>query len=305
VPELDLDAMVVVSRMLGSPEGRAALLRRGADRTVAARLLGPPPVDEAAAAVAIPVLLQLVDDSGHTGVRCGSERVVAVVAAVAAAFERRQDRGKFAACAGLGRLLDLVRGTFDPTSATATAVTRHAGWQASVAAGLRDVLSSKLGPSEREDAMRLAAVTTEFGGGVLWAVGAPKLVPLLARHASVEIRMALEDRSLADAVSSAPIVAGCYVVCEAVVSLLAEDGPEIQRLDLAPEVMVGVHTALGEVRAPHILTLCLPPPPPLHLAVCTTAFCQLVRGADVCINTNHCYVTRNIALHSIASHSNS
>jgi hypothetical protein len=206
-------------------------------------------MEEKAAVVAIASLLRLVDDSEKTGVRCGSDRVVVVLNSIASAFETRQDAGKFAACGGLAALLDLIKGSFELESATMTAVSKAGAWQQSVAAGLREVLGSKLGEGERDDALRLAAVTTEFSRSVEWTGSADKLLPLLIRTASVELRMALEDRTIAQATALTSRVVTCCIVCERAIKLLADNGPMVRKLALEPQALVGVHGALAEAAA--------------------------------------------------------
>lgn len=248
--ELELDALSVLAGIVESPEGRAALIRRGADRAIATRLMAMTEASsDKTAMTGIAVLVRLVDDTVGSGVRIGSDRVVSVLDAIAATFAQREDAAKFAACHALASVLDLIRGSFEPNSATVAAITNLGQWQAFAAKGLRDILGSKLGEKERDEALKLAAVTTEFSDGILWAVEADKLLPLLIRTSSVELRMAIEDRAVHQSVVAAPQVAACCILCERAIKLFAEDGPAVQSLSLDPEVLVGIHTSLAEAGA--------------------------------------------------------
>jgi hypothetical protein len=143
---------------------------------------------------------------------------------MAACFRTRKDAAKLEAAELLVGMLDQLRGSCAPGTATYKAVgSLKAGWQLDVGVGLVQVFGSKLGAQLRATALKLAALTIEWHG-IAWTVAPTSatkakvkppladgelgatasdidttdpitLLALLVEVCTIEMRMALEDRS--------------------------------------------------------------------------------------------------------------
>lgn len=185
---------------------------------------------------------------GATPIRCSGDRVGKAIDAMAACFAVREDDGKFEAAELLVALLDHIRGTFALDTPTFKAVSSaaKAEWPNRVAQGLATVLQSKLGPDMREMLLQLAALAVEWHG-IGWAA---KAIPTKARKAAaaaaapaaagstadpttllallvelccIELRMALEDRSVVDVLKNGSLITSCYVIFEAAISATVDE----------------------------------------------------------------------------------
>ena len=92
-------------------------------------------------------------------------------------------------------------------------------WSARVAQGLQQCLSSKLGPSERDLCLQLAAAVAEVAGPE-WLALRPALFGLVTHLACVELRMQLEDRPVEHMVSQQELVTACLLLAETAVRVL-------------------------------------------------------------------------------------
>ena len=224
----DQDALAIVAAAATTSEGRACLIRLGGDK-VLVQVLGDTEEDEAVVTTALRTLMHLLHDGPGSGVRASSARVVAAVEATARCFALRNDGAKFDAAGCLAGVLDYIHGTYDPASATLVALQKSKAWSKLVGIGLKQVLGSRVGPEVRNTALRLAGLTIQLRG-CGWALGTKingaELLVLLVHLASVEMRMALEDRSLAECASQATLITSCYIIYEGAIetTVQEEDG---------------------------------------------------------------------------------
>lgn len=288
---VQLDALQAVLGIVRTPEGRMAVMRVGGEQPIASLLLAPG-TSTAAASAAVGVLVALAAADAGGPPRLPAARLVATIDAVAASFARRNDEAMFEACGALGTILTVVSEFCEPGTQAAAAVLGSNNWPSSTASGLRKTLGGRLGPAERLLVFRVAAVTTELMKGIGWTLLVSPVAPsvgnffdragdtpvpassspgelalLLTRLASVELRMALEDRSVAQATEMREIVVYAFVITEAALEALVSSGEDLAKEDapvaarqqqrpvepppafaevLGSEGVVNIHTALTE-----------------------------------------------------------
>ncbi|ELU16894.1 hypothetical protein CAPTEDRAFT_171922 [Capitella teleta] len=163
-------------------------------------------------------------------------------------FTETQEKEKFELCSCLGQLVSSVDRLLLDELPSRT-------WSMNVHNGLMDVLQSRISSSQREPALQLASVMVQQCG-VDWALYASdkgvKFLLLLAHLACIEVRMALEDRSLAEASTQEAVLSACYALLESTIAFmtvgasLALNDRQITQLHSA---MVGAFHAASEFLA--------------------------------------------------------
>lgn len=115
-------------------------------------------------------------------------------------------------------------------------------WPLSIYKGLTDTLTSKIGKSQRDPALKLASVMLEVCG-VEWALSDQEkprqFFLLLVQLCSIEVRMQLENKTVKQLMTQAELITSCFVTLELSIAYVAED-----TLDLEQKEKQSLYTAL-------------------------------------------------------------
>lgn len=142
-------------------------------------------------------------------------------------FETDQSEQKFEIC---GLMAGII-----PTSNISTEEFYTKFWPAAILKGLVDILSSKITEKQRNPALRLASVMLSTLG-VDWIIKKTEQGPeayqflvLLVHLSCIEVRMALEGRTLDKVMANDDLIGGCYSIIETTVRFMA--GTHFENLD--------------------------------------------------------------------------
>lgn len=185
---------------------------------------------------ALNILVTLVGYSGPSSWDDDPKSLHTIVNKIALDFETDHSERKFELCGVLQALLANCRK--DTVASTAG----EESWPGSVHKGLSDILGSKIGKTQRDPALKLAAVVLDVLGAE-WCLSDEEkprqFFLLLVQLCSVEVRMQLEDRTFKQVLSNADLVSSCFVVLELSIALVATD-----TLDLEQKEKQSLYTAL-------------------------------------------------------------
>ncbi|XP_028982310.1 neurochondrin homolog [Diachasma alloeum] len=155
---------------------------------------------------------------------------------IALDFETDHSERKFELCPILQALISSSR-----KEAVADSC-KEESWPQSLHKGLSDILCSKIGKSQRDPALKLAAAILELLGAewTLMDEEKPKVLFLmLIQLASIEVRMQLEGKQLKTVVQNGELITACFVILEICLSYITTD-----QLDLEQKEKQSLYTAL-------------------------------------------------------------
>ncbi|OXA42705.1 neurochondrin homolog [Folsomia candida] len=142
-------------------------------------------------------------------------------------FETDQSDQKFELC---GLMAGII-----PTSNITTEDFYTKFWPSAILKGLVDILSSKITEKQRNPALRLASVMLSTLG-VDWIIKKTEQGPeayqflvLLVHLSCIEVRMALENRSLDKVMANDDLIGACYSIIETTVRFMS--GTHFENLD--------------------------------------------------------------------------
>jgi len=105
-------------------------------------------------------------------------------------------------------------------------------WPPSIYKGLTDILTSKIGKSQRDPALKLASVMLDICGAE-WALSDPEkpkqFFLLLVQLCSIEVRMQLEGKNIQQVMSEAELITSCFVSLEVTIAYVALDILELEQ----------------------------------------------------------------------------
>ncbi|KAJ8880863.1 hypothetical protein PR048_017335 [Dryococelus australis] len=196
---------------------------------------------------ALNVLVTLVTRFGPNAWDEDPKPFHAIVNKIALDFETDHSERKFELCSILHALL------FNCRREVVSQTSSGESWAQYIYKGLSDILMSKIGKAQRDPALKLASVMVEVLG-VEWCLrdeDKPRQFFLLLVHlCSVEVRMQLEDRSMAQIMNNADLVTACFIVLELSIAFVATD-----TLDLEQKEKQQLYTALKGAFAAIMSTL--------------------------------------------------
>ncbi|XP_042296496.1 neurochondrin [Sceloporus undulatus] len=143
-------------------------------------------------------------------------------------FQKAEDMTKFQMCEVLPRFVPPI---LPPTSECLQPLYR----------GLSSILTSKLSPSQRDPALKLAACLSQACGSRWIPAGSAgsKFFALLANLACVEVRLTLEELDLTQVDKKQELMAACYVLMElAIAECTREKGSLLQNTQKVQLVMI-------------------------------------------------------------------
>lgn len=115
-------------------------------------------------------------------------------------------------------------------------------WPESLFKGLNDILKSKIGPKQRDPALKLAGQAVEVLG-IEWTLNdvddPKKFFLLLLQLAAIEVRMQLDGKSFSQACARADLLTSCFIILELSVNYMATD-----TLELDQKEKQSIYTAL-------------------------------------------------------------
>lgn len=115
-------------------------------------------------------------------------------------------------------------------------------WPESLFKGLNDILKSKIGPKQRDPALKLAGQAVEVLG-IEWTLNdvdePKKFFLLLLQLAAIEVRMQMDGKSFNQATARGDLITSCFIILELSVNYMATD-----QLDLDQKEKQSVYTAL-------------------------------------------------------------
>jgi hypothetical protein len=142
-------------------------------------------------------------------------------------FETDQSEQKFEICG-------LIAGILPTTNISLEEISTKF-WPAAILKGLVDILSSKITEKQRNPALRLASVMLTTLG-VDWIIKkteegpeAYQFLVLLVHLSCIEVRMALENRSMDKIMASDDLIGACYAIIETTVRFMS--GTHFENLD--------------------------------------------------------------------------
>nr|CAD7438361.1 unnamed protein product [Timema bartmani] len=175
---------------------------------------------------ALNILVTLVNRFGPNAWGKDPKPFHALVSKIALDFETDHSERKFELCGILHALLSsCIKDIIYETSSDET-------WPISIYKGLTDVLTSKIGKTQRDPALKLASVMVDVLG-IEWCFKdeeKPKqFFLLLVQLCSIEVRMQLEDRSFDQIMVNADLVTACFMVLELSIAYVATDTLELEQ----------------------------------------------------------------------------
>ncbi|NWS16253.1 NCDN protein, partial [Pachyramphus minor] len=156
--------------------------------------------------------------------------LLAVLSKLSSDFLKAEDMTKFELCEVLPH--------FIPLSAPLTQDSQGSECLRRVYKGLADILGSKLSPSQRDPALKLAAGLVQACGAEWIPAGSAgsKFLALLVNLACVEVRLTLEEPDPVELEGKKEVVTACYVLIEmGIQECLREENPlldEVQKMQL-------------------------------------------------------------------------
>lgn len=115
-------------------------------------------------------------------------------------------------------------------------------WPLSMYKGLTDILTSRIGKTQRDPALKLASAVVDLLG-IEWTLNdeenPKKFFLLLVQLCSIEVRMQLEDKSFKQALANADLVTACFIILELAINYMAND-----QIDLEQKEKQTVYTGL-------------------------------------------------------------
>eukprot|EP00039_Didymoeca_costata_P029930 m.27087 g.27087 ORF g.27087 m.27087 type:complete len:535 (-) comp7860_c0_seq1:1170-2774(-) len=240
------------------PEGRNVLIRIGGDQVLLSFLSASTNAANAAARCLTNMAVS-IESRGVGCAKLSQKRFLTILKAVSKCFSSRQDAVKFVVCEQLIGLLDYVLGVSTESDTNSDSAKTNLKkvlvdtsdlWVKSsdgVAWGLYDMLSSRLTEELRGAALRLGALVCEACGET-WLLVKPSrkespkkeskdeneekgplpktkpnrsVLALVIHLCSVELRMALEDRSATKAVAQHELVVSCLALVERAIIVLS------------------------------------------------------------------------------------
>lgn len=115
-------------------------------------------------------------------------------------------------------------------------------WPESLFIGLNDILKSKIGKTQRDPALKLAATIIDVLG-IEWTLNNPEnpkiFFLLLLQLAAIEVRMQMDNKSFTQAFNQADLITACFIILELSVNFLSTD-----TLDLDQKEKQQIYTAL-------------------------------------------------------------
>ncbi|XP_071453980.1 neurochondrin homolog [Hetaerina americana] len=152
-------------------------------------------------------------------------------------FKSDQSEKKFELCSMLYTLL------FNCPRDFIDASTDEEIWPSSTYKGITEILTSKIGKTQRDPALKLASIVVELLG-VEWCLAdeeRPKqFFLLLVQLCSVEVRMQLEDRTLKQVIGNAELITSCFTIMELAIAFVASGG----KIDLEEKEKQTMYTGL-------------------------------------------------------------
>lgn len=175
---------------------------------------------------ALQILVSVVTRFGPNSWDENPKAFHALINKIALDFETDHSERKFELASILQALL--VNCRREIVAATAS----EALWPGSIHKGLSDILTSKIGKTQRDPALKLAAALVELLG-VDWTItddDKPRqFFLLLVQLSSIEVRMQLEDRNLKQIMVNSELVTACFTILEMSVSYIATDTLELEQ----------------------------------------------------------------------------
>lgn len=151
-------------------------------------------------------------------------------------FETDHSERKFELCDILSALLFNCRKDI---------VTRNLSeeiWPESIFKGLNDILKSKIGPKQRDPALKLAGQAVDVLG-IEWTLNdvedPKKFYLLLLQLAAIEVRMQMDGKSFAQATAHGDLITACFIILELSINYMSTDV-----LDLDQKEKQTIYTAL-------------------------------------------------------------
>lgn len=150
-------------------------------------------------------------------------------------FETDQDRRKFELCEVLHVLIFNCPKNLKNSYENET-------WPQSIYKGLFDILTSKIGPQQRNPALILSGNIVELLG-VNWVLQdenkAKQFLLLLIQLAAIEVRMQLDGKQIKAIMTQSELITGCYLIMELCINYIATD-----QLDLDQKEKQTLYTGL-------------------------------------------------------------
>lgn len=115
-------------------------------------------------------------------------------------------------------------------------------WPESLYKGLNDILRGKIGPKQRDPALKLAGQAVDVLG-IEWTLNdvedPKKFYLLLLQLAAIEVRMQMDGKSFSQAVGHGDLLTACFIILELSINYMSTD-----QLDLDQKEKQTVYTAL-------------------------------------------------------------
>lgn len=115
-------------------------------------------------------------------------------------------------------------------------------WPESLYKGLNDILKSKIGKTQRDPSLKLAASVVDVIG-IEWTLNDadnPKqFFLLLLQLAAIEVRMQMDNKSFNQAFANADLITACFIILELSINFISSDA-----LDLEQKEKQQIYTAL-------------------------------------------------------------
>lgn len=175
---------------------------------------------------ALNILVTLAGQFGPSAWDINPKPFHIIVNKIALDFETDHSERKFELCRMLYALL------FSCRRNVIVATANEALWPGSIYKGLMDILTSKLGKTQRDPSLKLASIMVELLG-VEWCLTDDEqprqFFLLLVQLCSVEVRMQLEDRTFTQIMMNADLLSACFVVLELSIAYIATDTLELEQ----------------------------------------------------------------------------
>nr|CAG4649979.1 EOG090X0266 [Sida crystallina] len=208
------DCYETLRSIAGTQGGRDSLLAKGAAKNLSEIYVE----ENFRHDEALKLLHYLVSTEGSRVWAGNEELFVQLAARLSNEFLAETTEKKFELC----KLLAIFLSHSPPQQVMSVAMESQS-WPKELLLTLEGILCSKVGTSQRDVALQLIARLLELLGidwGLRSGPNAHQFLLLLVNLACVEVRMKLEDKSLAEVLSSGDILVACYSIMELFVNFM-------------------------------------------------------------------------------------